>query len=106
MIRAEMKTHQFSSTGEAYDACQCDEDIQDGDILVIESEGVIGVADTWPVAVTAEHGSLHSFDPMASGFTCWLGSFPADKQEVMRAGIQAGIELAKLKEYPLHALFN
>lgn len=55
-----MKTHRFGSTGEAYDDCQCDENIKDGDTLVIRSERVVGVADTWPFAVTKEHGSLHA----------------------------------------------
>lgn len=54
-----MRIHLFESTGEAYDACQCDEDIKDGDVLVIESERVVGVADTWPFAVTVAHGNLH-----------------------------------------------
>jgi hypothetical protein len=53
--------HYFESTGEAYDACQCDENIKNGDVLVIESEGVVGVADTWPFAITEAHGALHSF---------------------------------------------
>jgi len=57
--------HLFDSTGDAYDACQCGfhpetgEDIRTGDTLYIPSEGVIGVADTWPFAVTANHGALH-----------------------------------------------
>lgn len=55
-----MKTHYFNSTEDAYDACQCDENIKKGDLLVIESEEVIGVADTYPVAVTIERGALHN----------------------------------------------
>lgn len=58
--------HEFSRTGFAYDACQCDEQIQDGDILLIPNEGVVGVADTWPVAVTEERGCLHA---LKDGFT-------------------------------------
>ena len=54
-----MAIHQFRSTGDAYDACQCDDTIQDGDTLVIMSEGVVGIADTWPVAVTVAAGKLH-----------------------------------------------
>lgn len=52
-------THEFESTGEAYDACQTEEAIKTGDILLIPSERVVGIADTWPVAVTVEHGHLH-----------------------------------------------
>ena len=56
----------FESTGDAYDACQCDESVRDGDILLIVSEGVVGIADTWPVAVTEKHGNLHT---LADGYT-------------------------------------
>lgn len=54
-----MKIHFFESTGEAYDACQCAPEIKIGDILFIPSEGVVGIADVWPVAITADHGDLH-----------------------------------------------
>ncbi len=54
-----MTVHFFDSTGEAYDACQCDDTINTGDVLVIESEQVVGVAHTWPVAITRNNGVLH-----------------------------------------------
>ena len=57
------KIHLFASTGMAYNACQGDESISKGDILVIESEGVIGIADTWPFALTEKHGALHGIMP-------------------------------------------
>lgn len=52
-------THHFESTGEAYDACQCNALIKTGDMLIIPNEGVIGLAWAWPVAITAEQGALH-----------------------------------------------
>ena len=52
-------THYFDSTTEAYDACQCDEEIQDGDTLVIENEKVVGLAWVWPIAISKEKGELH-----------------------------------------------
>lgn len=52
--------HIFSSTGSAYDSCMCDEAINDGDTLLIESERVVGLAFTWPIAVTTECGALHT----------------------------------------------
>lgn len=55
-----VKVHEFNDSGDAYDACQCDESIKDGDILLILPEGVIGLAGTWPVAITEEHGKLHT----------------------------------------------
>lgn len=50
----------FDSTSEAYDACQCDDEMVDGDCLVIKSEGVVGLVWAWPVAVTEKVGSLHA----------------------------------------------
>jgi len=50
--------HQFESTGAAYDACQVGI-ARVGDVLVVESEGVVGLADTWPVALTSDCGDLH-----------------------------------------------
>jgi hypothetical protein len=59
-----IKTHRFDSTGDAYDASQTDESISNGDVLVVESERVVGVlVDAWPVAVTPEHGAFHTFAP-------------------------------------------
>ena len=62
-----MSTHFFRMSGEAYDACQTgihyahdgEYEVKTGDILVIEKEKVIGIADTWPVAVTKERGHFH-----------------------------------------------
>ena len=51
--------HKFETTGEAYDATQCDPKVQKGDFLFIPSEGVIGIAETWPFALTKAHGALH-----------------------------------------------
>jgi len=62
-MRYESNIHWFADTGEAYDATQCDESVHQGDILVIPSEQVVGVAYTWPIAVTFEHGNLHTLLP-------------------------------------------
>jgi hypothetical protein len=51
--------HKFDTTEEAYDATQCDENISKGDILIVEDEKVVGIAYTWPIAITKEHGALH-----------------------------------------------
>ena len=48
--------HRFDSTGEAYDAAQRLDELQDGDVLWVPSEGVAGVlVQTWPVAVNEPH---------------------------------------------------
>ena len=65
-------THYFASTKDAYDACMTSvhmgtgDEVHNGDILIIESERVIGLCDTWPVAVTPECGSLHA---LKSGYS-------------------------------------
>lgn len=51
--------HFFDSTSEAYDACNCDPIVNRGDTILIPDEHVVGVADTWPFAITKNNGSLH-----------------------------------------------
>lgn len=52
--------NQYESTEEAYAACQTDETVKNGDTLIVETEEVIGLAWTWPVAVTVRNGELHT----------------------------------------------
>lgn len=69
-----MKT--LESSGDAYDATQCDESIANGDPLVIQDEGVVGLAWTWPVAVTVKAGELHSVVSDATGVVADAGWTP------------------------------
>jgi hypothetical protein len=63
----------FESSGEAYDACQCDDSIKKGDLLVIPSEDVVGLAGIWPIAITANNGQLHKLtDGGDSALVKWL----------------------------------
>lgn len=56
----EVVAHFFRSSGEAYDDSQCFDEIADGDLLVIPSEGVIGIlVKAWPTATTPEAGVFH-----------------------------------------------
>ncbi len=64
----QMTVHYFETTAEAYDACQCDEALLDGDTIVVRGERVVGIVDTWPFAITAERGQLHC----AKGFPDYL----------------------------------
>lgn len=57
------RIHSFATTGNAYDATQCDDTIKSGDTLLVLSERVIGIAFTWPFAVTKEAGKLHQLKP-------------------------------------------
>jgi hypothetical protein len=54
------RIHAFATSGNAYDACQTDRAIESGHTLIILSEGVVALAGTWPIAVTAAGGVLHS----------------------------------------------
>ncbi len=63
---AEPKVHTFESTGEAYDASQCDDNIVDGDVLAIPGERVVGfLYEAWPVAVTVDVGVFHTATDLA-----------------------------------------
>ncbi|MGC0418366.1 hypothetical protein [Embleya sp. AB8] len=58
--------HRFDSTGDAYDATQCRDDIADGDVLVVAREGVVGFLNrAWPAALTTEHGEFHTLGVFA-----------------------------------------
>jgi hypothetical protein len=59
-----VKTHLFESSAEAYDASQTDGAIRDGDVLVVASEGIVGVLiEAWPTAVVydGDTGAFHRF---------------------------------------------
>jgi len=61
------RIHAFGSTGNAYDAVQTDESIAAGETLLILDERVVGVAMTWPFAITAEPGKLHAVREPGAG---------------------------------------
>lgn len=61
------RIHAFGSTGNAYDAVQTDESIAAGDTLLVPDEQVVGVAMTWPFAVTRESGKLHQLSKPRAG---------------------------------------
>lgn len=66
----------FDTTGDAYDAVQTHDEIKTGDTLLIPSEQIVGLAYTWPVAVTAQVGKLHT---VASGPIAKLDAGIGDK---------------------------
>ena len=73
-----IQVHEFTDTHDAYDLSQCSDDIEMGDVLVVKSEKVVAfLLSAWPVAVTKEHGALHSF----STPTPSLASSPNDKRD-------------------------
>ncbi len=98
-----MSTHHFPSTGAAYDACQtgwyfrhtAEVEVKTGDVLVIESEKVVGICDTWPVAVTIEFGHLHIPAHGASLASVFEG------RKVTAEQIAAAKTLAELRGWPV-----
>jgi hypothetical protein len=60
------QVHHFDSTGDAYDACNADDNVKIGDVVVVKSESVVGFADAWPFALTEKHGHLHTVAPKFS----------------------------------------
>ena len=90
-------SHTIASTGRAYDLCQCDETMSDGDIIVVTAEGVIGLVGTWPIAITAARGELHSADSDPRG---WTGR---DAMPAVIRHIDAALEMARTRGWPLAA---
>ncbi len=84
--------HAFASTGNAYDATQCDEAIGTGDTLIILAEGVVGIAMTWPFAVTQASGHLHALAAPREGDT--LGAL-ASSLGVQSADFEHAAQMAR-----------
>lgn len=51
----------FDTTDGAYNTTQVDDQIKDGDVLLVPSEGVAGwMCEAWPTAVTETAGAFHT----------------------------------------------
>ena len=55
------RVHHFRTSQLAYNACFDDPHVREGDILVVASERVVGIASADPIAVTTAHGELKPF---------------------------------------------
>lgn len=56
------RIHVYGSTDEAYASAQCDLGVQDGDVLSVPSERVVGfLFGAWPVAVSVLRGAFHAW---------------------------------------------
>ena len=56
-----MKIHSFSYSSTAFDAANINLSVQNGDVLVVESEQIVAVACTWPFAVTVNRSEMNDF---------------------------------------------
>lgn len=83
-----INVHTFESTHEAYDASQIGEwirddnghlsQIKDGDVLVVPSEGIIGVLiEAWPTAVVWPDEDCGSFHRMSFDWVETAGRVPS-----------------------------
>ena len=91
------RAHGFATSGNAYDAVQCDELIKNGDVLLILPEKIIGIAHCWPIAITAERGNLHSIAPGRFATLAEISAefgFPADN-------LRYAVDLARLLGFDL-----
>ena len=68
----------FDSSADAYDMTQCDDDLKTGDVLLIPSEKVVGVADVYPMAVTKNAGHLHGLKDGFRHEDCFACDISAD----------------------------
>ncbi len=95
----EIRTHHFADTTEAYDQTQTDDGIGDGDVLIIEPEGVIGVLDrAWPVAVTVAHGELHTWT--APGWEVRFGELKESTELAVKLATERGYAVNPLHIRP------
>lgn len=93
MPNTEPAIHVFRSSGDAYDCCQWNEEINTGDILVVPTEGnVIALAGTWPTRIVGGNGasSFHEFkdDTYRQQFA---DEFPESFQLAANLHMNAGI---------------
>ncbi|KSQ21644.1 hypothetical protein APB26_32180 [Pseudomonas aeruginosa] len=90
-----MTTHQFSSTDHAYIANQSDETIQQGDTLLVVSEGVVGLAGAWPTAVTVYAGELHEVGGNPTHEVEDAGWDPSEVEHAVAVADQHGFPVAE-----------
>lgn len=88
------RVHRFDETTvEAYGATQCRDDIRDGDVLVVEAEGVVGfLDDAWPIAITQAHGEFHGLKIPAREHKG--GQYSASAERAEQIAAELGFPLA------------
>lgn len=58
------RVHYYDNSEAAYDACLDTPCIEEGDVIAILSEHVIGLASSDPIAITLEHGAFRAVPAM------------------------------------------
>lgn len=88
--------HAFASTGNAYDASQCDEAIKTGDTLIVLAEQVVAIASPKPFAVTEACGKLHALSAPRPG------SIGSERKRGLRLDSFAGRRGNRIGNHPRH----
>lgn len=94
--RKEPAVWTFYSTGEAYGAVQCRDEIRDGDVLVIEREQVVGIAHTGPFALTEKYGDLHTLKEHLDPRTWEDGKYAPGVVVAEREAARLGVPLTRV----------
>lgn len=107
-VQAGPTVYRFTDTDTAYDVTQSEErhhmGIRDGDVLVVESEGVVGVlANNWPIALTAAHGQFHLAAERYSIRTMNDGRYAASGDAAERVAAELGLTVLTHHRAPVAA---
>lgn len=91
--------HLFPDTSSARDSRELGDAVNQGDVLVVESESVVGVCTSFPFAVTQDRGNLSEF--------CFdqLTYEPADLLDIVQ-GIYTAVAEAQRRGYEINPKFE
>ncbi|MFE0765403.1 hypothetical protein [Streptomyces smyrnaeus] len=93
----EPTVHRFDCTADCYDQTQWNDEIHDGDVLVIESESVIAILNrAWPAALTAQNGELHKLTEPA--YEIEGGRYAASVEKAAEQAAACGVDLDPLHQ--------
>ena len=84
----------FESTRAAYDACNSEDLMTTGRPFTVKSEGCVGVAWAWPIAVTEAYGGLHRTERHPAQWTA-KDDYDRRVNERLTAGAMEAIAIAK-----------
>ena len=88
-VPPELPVYVFENTGDGYDATQTRDEIHDGDVLAVPSEGVYGfLYEAWPVAVVGGPGEFHT--PDLVGLLADRPEYTAAVAQARRMAVAAG----------------
>ena len=90
----------YDST-EAYENCMCLDHWRSNRVFVVESEKIVGITGTWPIAITATIGELHRPKTHPKSWTNESIAKFTDEPEVLFAAIEIAIVEATRRGWKL-----